>query len=256
MKKIAKLVKCDFYGTGIAAIMLMILFGICSPSCAAVDKKAVVLTDAKQTSCLIVVPPESQISKHAAVRLQSFIEKACGKAPKVQEKTALGGESDGQVVIAIGNADSFAGLEKFGLAADLAKLNHDGYMLRTAYANGRTYILTLGRSEKAAVNAVWQLIREANIENGAISVPQLAVAQSPWIKTREVTLYSPWIRDDLKSTPFPTRLAEKYILRNWDEDRLRNYVDLMDSFGYNSIETNDVWVGLANMMKGNSRQQW
>ena len=150
------------------------------------------LAHPQQPSCIIVVPPESQICRHAAVRLQSFIEKACDKAPELREKSALGGETEEPVVITIGTAGSFTGLGELGLASDLAKLNHDGYVLKTASVQGRTYILALGRSEKAAANAPYgALCARANIENGAISVPQLAVAGSPWIKTREVALYDP-----------------------------------------------------------------
>ena len=54
---------------------------------------------------------------------------------------------------------------------------------------------------------------------------------------------TPWIRDDLTAVPVSTKLMEKYMTRNWDEDRLRNYIDLLDSFGYNSVQFGDVWVG-------------
>ena len=45
-----------------------------------------------ESKCLIILAPESKLAMRAAKRLQTFIEKTSGKAPKIEEKTVLGNE--------------------------------------------------------------------------------------------------------------------------------------------------------------------
>ena len=233
----------------VAAAILLVLFCISSP-CNATESK-----DISLDKSIIIVPPEKPICRNAAVRLQSFIEKTCGKAPKIDENANLGNESEQFTVIAIGTIDGFTGLDKFNVAADLTRLKHDGYVLKTTSAGNKNYIMALGISEKGAVNAIWRLLREVNNKNGGISVRQLAATESPFIKIREVVPYDPWIRDDLKSRPVSAKLMDKYFLHNWDANRLRNYIDLLDSLGYNSVELSDAWLMLA-YFKNTPREQW
>ncbi len=206
----------------------------------------IVLARQGKAECVIVVPPKSKLCSLAAIRLQTFIEKACGNRPRIRKQNSLHIRAKQQTVIAIGTAVDFNDLETFHLKAELDKVKCDGYILKSIFHKGKDYILALGRIESGAVNAVWPLMRKILIDKKSVSVGSLNMVKSPFLKGREVITFAPWLRDDFSvfggAAPLSdTRIVEKYFPQNWPETRLRTYVDLISSFGYNSQQWGDPW---------------
>lgn len=220
------------------------------------SKAEVILASGEKVGCVIVVESGSSICGHAGKRLQGFIKKCCGEEPAVIEKSSLDGEDAGFVTIVIGRVDSFKGLGRFGLSVELSQIKRDGYILKTAGKGKGTYILALGKTEKGAVNAVWRLIREIRVDKGTVSLSTLDIAESPFLKGREVIIINPWVREGLRVGDMSEKLKQKYCPRNWSEERLRQYVNLLDSFGYNNIEVSDTWLQVSYLSGDAPRTKW
>ena len=206
---------------------------------------------------LIIVPADGNLTLRAAQRLQGHIAKVSRQTPNIEHKTAIESSSPTTTVIAVGPDSRFANLKDFGLAGDLAKISGEGYVLRTVTKNGISFIFALGKSEKGASDTVWHLMRELNIRKGKVSVPPLSVVRTPFIKSREVTFCPPWARAGLKIGEMNTALYARYQPQCWDETRLRRYVDLLDCFGYDSIQLSDSWL-FRDYFKniGHPPEQW
>jgi len=205
-------------------------------------KQTALSAHSEQAEYLILLVPESGLAKRAAERLQSYIGKTSGRTPKIEQKSIIENKSASTTTIVIGTDSGFTNLSDFDLVDDLAKISGEGYILKTVSKNGSNYILALGKTERGASNAVWHLMRKLDVNNGKVSVPSLSVVRTPFIKGREVTTGPPCIRAGLKYVDMDKLLVEKYSPPCWSEDRLRRNVDLLDSFGYNSIELSDTWI--------------
>lgn len=216
---------------------------------------AVFLSDSKQLRCSIMVPPKANVCKRSAERLQSYIGKNCGQFPEIQEKTTVGKPSNGLATIVIGRFDDFQGLDDFISTADCSGVKRDGYILKSVSSDGQDYVFALGHTEKGAANAVWRLLREVHAENHSVSVAELEITASPFIKTRDATIHDPWVRHGLKSGGMDDRLYTKYCPRNWPESKLRVYADMLDSFGYNQIQVSDL-PRLNAIPGGTTAAQW
>jgi len=233
---------------------ILLIIGLFSASC---NAEQLSQTDRSPTSSeyIITVSTDSVLSMRAAERLQSYIGKICGRTPKVEQMLAVENKSSQTTTIVIGADSSFTGLNDFGLAGDLAKISGEGYILKMVSKDGKEYIFALGKTERGASNAVWHLMRKLDINKHEVSAPPLSIVRTPLIKGREVTFCWPWIRAGLGVADMELKLIKKYSPPCWTEDRLRRNVDLLDSFGYNSIELDDEWVLLDHLAKvGITRQ--
>jgi len=201
------------------------------------------------SSFQITVPAESGFAMRAAERLQSYIEKNSGQTPRIEQKSIIHNELEQKAAVVIGTDSSFTNLNDFELADDFAKISGEGYILKTVAKNGSDYIFALGKTERGASNAVWHLMRKLDVKDGKVTAPALSVVRMPFIKGREVTFCWPWARAGLGVADMQKLLVEKYWPPCWSEDRLRRNMDLLDSFGYNSIELGDVWFFVDPLKK-------
>ena len=204
----------------------------------------------------ITVPADCNLVIRAAERLQSYIGKTSGQTPKIEQKSIIENKSANTTIIVVGADNSFTNLNDFGLADDLAKISGEGYFLKTVSKDGKDYIFALGKTERGASNAVWHLMRKLNINNGKISIRPLSVVRTPFIKTREAHFLSSWNRVGLSIGGMEKSLIEKYSSPCWSEDRLRRDADMLDSFGYNSIEEeDDTWLLVDHFKKVGSTRK-
>jgi len=228
-------------------ILLSILFAFCK---AETIKESVPQIKIELTDCVITAAADGTLSMRSAQRLGVFLEKATGKKPLIEEKNTLG-EIKAKCAIIIGTADSFNDIDRFNLSAELGKIKHDGFLLKTVANDGIEYVFALGKTEKGASNAVWRLIRELQVSGKTVFATDLNINESPFFRQREVIVSEPWISTMGIITP---EHKKKYVLMNWDEQQIRKYTDLMDSLGFNSIQLSDCWPSLRTL-EGTTREQ-
>src|SRR3989339_1983118 len=251
MFKERNVIMCQsFKRFAVFSLLIISSLGICEKV-----KAQIVLADSQKNKCVIVAAPEQKISMRAAERLQSYIEDSIGKAPQIMTSSRIDSAKKGVTVIAIGTKGAFEDLDKYGVERDFEKVERDGFIIKTVSKKGKDCILALGKTEKGADNAIWRLMRELSVSGEKISVDAISIAESPFIKTREPILCDQWVRQGHKVGKHPPEIAKKYCISNWGEQRLRNYVDLIDSFGYNGIQVFDDWA-MNTVLEGTTQEQW
>ncbi len=236
---------------------LLTLFFACLLTQPGLAADVVKLANPGRPALVIQVAPDDALSARAAERLAGFVERACGKRPRIIHSATERKSAAKQAVALIGIASEFKPeLNKLKLNGEVAAIKHDGYLLRTLKSRGQSYIIAMGQTSRGAVNGVWRLIREADVQDGSVTLRAIDASESPYIPQRGAMVTEPWSGEcdaQGKLVPPPGPQREKYCQRNWPEARLHAYLDLLDSFGYNAIQLNDSWPMLSCLSQGTTR---
>jgi len=205
------------------------------------EKIPLVSSDRCETT--IVIAPDSGVTKLAAQRLAGYLKKCCGKAPAIETASESAEKSDKQTVIIIGTAELFPEFVQMAGSDGFKNILFDGYILKTAAKDGKKFILAIAPTEKGASNAIWNLMRKIKTDYKAnASVDNLDIKISPLIKGREAMIIRPWVREGLKVGSMANKLLLKYGPHFWDEEKIRNYADVLDCFGFNAVELSQTWI--------------
>ena len=226
-----------------------------APGALAADDETVALAEGGRATCVIVVPPGREVCLYAAKHLQRHIRECGGDAPEIVEGSMLKEVPGKGAVVALGVTGGFSDLDALGLGGVAGQLKRDGFALNTVPGSDRDYVLAVGLSETGAANAVWRLMRELQVSEGRVFVSALDIVASPFIKSRDVVICSPWTRAGLRAGAMAETLKGKYRPRSWPVDRLRRLVQLLASFGYNANQFSDLWVQL-DQDPSVSREEW
>ncbi|MGB9642047.1 MAG: alpha-glucuronidase family glycosyl hydrolase [Candidatus Ratteibacteria bacterium] len=235
---------------------------------------------------VIIVPQRTTISSVAITFLKSYIEKVVRKKiDVVSENCDIPENSD---FIIIGSPDRNRKAAEFCDLRQLKNLRHDGYILRTIVKNTRTYVIACGRTENGDKYAVYHLVRELKISGNKIRFPLLNLSMEPFIKSRELIIgdacpWDPFVYADQVSPeeyaetydiifnsascqlncPDNSRkkyalrkIVEKYCVENWHREKLLDYINQIDSFGFNSIQLGDEAESYMHSGCLVTRRQW
>ncbi|MCX7705151.1 MAG: hypothetical protein N2115_02690 [bacterium] len=217
----------------------------------------------------IVISYNISISSSAIRVLKTYLESVSGNFVDVifSEKEL---PKDCNLII-IGNPERNKRMGKFCGAKSLRNLREDGYLLRTLSEKNRYIVLICGKTEKGDKYAIYHLMREIKVSGKKIAFPHLDIRINPFIKTREVVMGDacPWdpffyenqINVDERAETYDTifnseacylncpdrfrkkyamkKIVEKYCIENWEKVTLLDYINQMDSFGFNSIQFYD-----------------
>lgn len=222
----------------------------------------------------VIIPPKSNLSKYVAEKLVDYILQVTNK--KIPITNDINAINDNSTVIVIGNERRNKIAKQLGFKHDWRKMRIDGYVLKTIKRNRGLYIIAAGKGEVGDKYAVYRLIQEIKVNGSNISFGNYNIAETPFIKTREVIMgvaclaWDPFAYEDeipeneramtydiiynslacqinFPDTPEShqrpktalSRIVKKYCIENWDIDKLMKYVEQMDCYGFNSIQYSD-----------------
>jgi len=217
----------------------------------------------------IVVPENTQVSSHAVSVLKIYLEKISHKTIEIISNEARCPQDSNLIII--GSPDRNKKAADFCNPESLKNLRDDGYILRTISRNNKNIVLASGNTEKGDKYAIYHLMREIKQSGNRIEFPVFNICISPFIKTREVIMGDacPWdpfmyadqlSMDEMAETYdviFNTeasrlncpdaskkryalrKIVEKYCIENWPREKLLDYINQMDAFGFNSIQFSD-----------------
>lgn len=176
----------------------------------------------------ILAMPDDGLCRRAARRLDDFFERYANLKRGAEVK------NDKAPRIVVGTVDSIGDLsETLGVSLRDLGERKDAYVLRASLDGGHPLVLCVGRGPEGASAAAWALLRELRIDSHAVTVPELDVVNNPFIAIREVTIASGVGQFTFMT---PVGVQKKYYVDNWDEERVHRYIDLMDAYGFNSIQ--------------------
>ena len=174
---------------------------------------------AKQPVVIDIPSDNEPFARLGAERLANYLERVTGVAPEIVA-------SDDPVSVPAGK--SAIVLAK----ASIPYFRPDGY--RIAIEPGKNVVRVTAPAAAGLKYGCYRLIRELRQRGREVCVPPLKIEANPWLKTRELFI----AEIDWEITPGEKKvlaeLQKKFDWLNWDPPKLEQYIDLIDSFGYNS----------------------
>jgi len=216
----------------------------------------------------IVVPERLIVSYHAIELLKNYLEKVL-KIP-VEVTSDISTKLKNSHLIIVGGPDRNRHPDAYRNFKEIKNLREDGYLLKTVSEDKRIIIFAGGKTEKGDKYAIYHLMRIwKQLEMKKFRFPDICL--NPFIKIREVIFgdacpWDPFFYEDqiainerveTYDTIFNSaacrlncpdvskkkyalrKVVEKYCYENWDTEKLKNYVNQMDVFGFNSIQFSD-----------------
>jgi len=156
-------------------------------------------------------------------RLSNYIERRCKKQVKVVRDLTEASSAPG--IIALGKLDA---CETLGVSPPVESLAADGYYLKVYRRKGQTIAAVLASRDKGIKQGAYHLLRAFNLKGETLKLPALDTIQEPWVPQREWTLVC-W-------RPFFNFTDKRVDVYSYDDERLRTYVDMLDTFGFNGVQ--------------------
>ena len=206
---------------------------LASLACAA--EGPVVLGEKNDPPAIVTTAVSDGVASLAVERLASYLEVLTGARPALTREV---GEAKRAIVC--GDASIAAA---WGVPAPDAS-SDESFSVRPVERDGRTCVVVCGRGETGIKQGVYYVLRNLIARDGKVLLNQPSVNTSPWI-TRRVSHIGGYTRQAFdretgKRLPKPAaadpqQFAWNYIT-TWEPQRIGDYVDLLDFFGYNGIE--------------------
>jgi hypothetical protein len=184
---------------------------------------------------IIVFDGDSPIAMSAVSRLTDYIRNLTGKAPALR-RTA----DDAARAMVIGDAKL---AEKFGIEPP-AERRDESYSIAPATRGNANLLIISGRTDKGIKQAIYHVLKNLAIEGDKLVLHDAPIRFSPAIKLRvsHVGGAMGQARDRETGARLPRAIASTpaqldwNMIARWDAQRLGDYVDMLDFFGYNGIE--------------------
>lgn len=213
--------------------LLLVLAFVIAGRTSTTAAESIALTRDHVAASLIVYPRNDQLLANTARKLAAYVKAQTDLEIPIATEEVLAAPHRSTTLIVLDGTPEHRLAAKLGQAIDLSSEDPDAYHLRAvaAGANSGPLILAAGRGASGAKYAAYRLMRELEITGGEARLRPMDVAAAPWIKTRSVSLFNVW--------GMPVELTRRHNPESWSVERLEQYLDMYDSFGFNAIESHD-----------------
>ncbi|MEW5977340.1 MAG: glycoside hydrolase family 20 zincin-like fold domain-containing protein [Acidobacteriota bacterium] len=198
---------------------LLVVAYPCSLSSKALPEPSVI--SSKSPASIVVPAGDSPVGLRAVEVLADYLERVTGSRPPILNPSQ--NPRSGTRIVLREEPDRTA--------------RPDAYQL-ICNRNPREVTVTASGPEGLKYG-VYRLIREMRQEGREIWIPTLAVAESPWLKTRELFVAEIEWHPTPGEKPLLAEFQKRFDWPNWGVSRLEGYADMVDAMGYNAIMLND-----------------
>jgi hypothetical protein len=174
---------------------------------------------ARQPVVIVIPSGNEPLTRLGAERLAQYLERVTGVAPAIVTSDDLASAPSGKSAIVLAKEP-------------IPYFRPDGYRIASEPGKNTIHITATGAA--GLKYGCYRLIRELRQRGREVCVSPLELEANPWLKTREIFLA------EIEWHPTPgekkvwAELRKKFDWLNWDSSKLERYIDLVDSFGYNS----------------------
>lgn len=189
----------------------------------------------------IVAVPKTALEKRITARLSDYLTKVLHAQIKLVPNLAAVPAKVPAILLSSNNQKS---------PKDLP----EAFALQTRVTGTNPLIIVAGNTENGLKRAVQYLILKSEQRSPGLVIPDLKVAEHPWIAKREWTLcsWSPTLVRGVFTNPDADKRLNVWM---YSDSQIENYVDMFDSFGFSGgqlIETaaNYSILGSAEAFRG------
>ena len=206
------------------------------------------LVQAGQAACKIVYPTNEALSQLTAQRMADYIFEHTGVTVPMVSESSLQADSGSTFIILDGTPGQRL-LGWFGVKLPVNTDRADAYHLQVFRRGNGAIVAVAGQSPTGAKFGAYRLMEEMELSHGVAAVPELDLAESPFFKTRSISLFNVW--------RVPVEVIRQCNLESWAAEKIARNVDMYDRFGFNALETHDRFhEDFLQAVYGISREQW
>ncbi|MHB0999433.1 MAG: hypothetical protein ACYC27_09325 [Armatimonadota bacterium] len=226
----------------IAAIVLMSVGNVCaSPVNPSVEF-------IRGETSYVVAVPRTKLEKRVTDRLTVYITKVLGK-PVVTVRSLDNVPADAPAILLVNRE------VRSPVKLSIPKGSDEAFALTTAQVGGRSLVTVGGKTDKGLKRAVQKLIINSRQEDGSLVIPSMNLSEAPWIPMREWTV-CPWEPSFVRGVFHNPYADKRFNLYLYDNERLSNYVEMFDWFGFSGAQIMETCYNYQSMGSIEAAQNW
>jgi hypothetical protein len=209
------------------------------------------LASEEQCHTTIIIPSTSDLGVIAAAsRIRDYMSKVTGRTPHLWTDSEVRMEDlEAPNIILAGQLPTNRWPKEL-LSQVSCPESGEGFAIHTLTYSGRDFIIVRGADSGGIRYGLHRLLLELEVASpGKISLGPLQLVLTPTVANRVLGLF--WNGGLAKD------VARRKNPENWPLAKLQSYLELMDSLGYNGLQT---WDNLAGNYRGSdysfSRSEW
>jgi hypothetical protein len=190
---------------------------------------------AKGDAPQIVFQPHTDLEQRAEGRLAEYLGKVLGKSAQTVARIDDASSGTPVFVLAADGREAASGISA-------PRDSPEAFALETRVVGGRSLVIAVGRTVRGLKRAVQRLIVESEQSPAGLVIPELKMAESPWIPQREWAL-CPW-DPNFPRAVFSNPNADKRLnVYNYGDEQIASYVAMFDSFGFSGCQLLEICGG-------------
>src|SRR5205823_6614122 len=180
---------------------------------------------------VMIKDADSRVVGSAVKKLTAYLEAISGKAPE---------SSPQKISIVIGN---FSIAKEYDVKLPETSCD-ESFSIAPVTRGEQTIIVVSGSTDKGIKQGIYYLLRNISVDGARIVLNNATTQQSPFIRLRVThvggAMHQAFDRETGQRLPktIPPTTQQLYWnhIDQWEPQRVGEYADLMDFFGYNGIE--------------------
>ena len=193
-----------------------------------------------KAACVVVSPqptPQTALNQRMTGQLTDYLGKVLGKPARLVTRIEDLPSSAPAILL-------FSTPDGLPLGLQVPEGSPEAFALATGQAGGRSVVVAAGRTELGLKQALHRLVIKSRQETSALVIPDLRIAEKPWIPQREYTVvpWGPQLVRGLFSNP---SADPRLDIWRYSDEQIEQYVDMFDWFGYSGCQIGEACLSYA-----------
>jgi hypothetical protein len=179
------------------------------------------------SSAYIIAIPQTPLQKKVALRLSDYLSKVLDKPAKIVTGIEQVPANTPAIILSPKYAKS--------LLLGNNKVSTESFILETKSIGTHKVVLANGSTELGLKHAVQKLIIKSEQRSLGLVIPELHLAESPWIAKREWAV-CPWSPNLVRGVFTNPNADKRQNIWLYSDKQIANYVDMFDAFGFSGCQ--------------------
>lgn len=172
----------------------------------------------------IVTTPKTKLELRIISRLSDYLSMVLKKAPKIVSNINTVPEGSAAIIL----NDAFS---KTYSSTTSSNNSPEAFTLDTRIVHSHAVVVASGNTELGLKRAVQKLILKSEQRGGGLIIPELHIAESPWIPQREWALCA-WDPSFVRGSFSNPNVDKRLNVWLYSDKQIDNYVEMFDWFGF------------------------
>ena len=176
----------------------------------------------------IVASPKSPLEKRTVVQLSTYLGSVLHKEATVVSSIRSVPASTPAIILTLTGQSN-------PLHASAPPNAPEGFAVATGTANQSPVVVAVGNTDRGLKRAVQRLVIRSRQTQNELEIPELNLAEKPWIPQREWAL-CPWVPWNVRGTYVNPYADQRVNIYKFTDSQQSRYVEMFDWFGFSGAQ--------------------